>query len=384
MIDDDWQTLFEPKTKSDWLQKIEADAKGDFSQDLLERSFGQGVHMHAVQTGEDLSDVPHLDIESVYNSLKWKHSPGWAIGTQVVLSEHINETIRQLQNVSKSPVDHVVLAADDGGASLLEEHVHDLFSGWNAPHLSMHIRLTPRLAHYIRSRYSDFLSPNSSFEVQRIDAAAPHDTGEELNDPERALFEQAPLCRSVSCYIPGTSTDEANILGDVLAALDAYISGYENKTKGLTSLLARLQFIVTSSSNFYSAIARLRALRFLLTRFVKKHAPHYTSLLEVPIIAELDTGEPTDLSIADHLLRTTTMAMSAIIGGCTVLVTKPPPALSQKDQAETLRLATNLQLMLRHESHLDRVIDPAAGSYYVEVLTHQFIQSAWAYYEQQR
>ena len=193
-----------------------------------------------------------------------------------------------------------------------------------------------------------------------------------------------PLARSIACYIPGDSTEEANRLGDTLVALDAFISRSEDKVNALTSLLARVQVFTSSGSNFYAESARLRALRYLITRFVKEHAPNYASPLEIPIIAEIQTGERKEVTVADHLLQTTTMAMSQIIGGCTVLVIKPPDALSTKDRAETLRLSTNLQLMLRHESHLDRVIDPAAGSYYVEVLTHQFIQSAWEYYEQQR
>jgi|GEM_PF-4274816 len=384
MIDDDWQTLFEPKSKSDWLQKIEADAKGEFSQDLLVHSFGPGIHMHAVQTREDLNGLPHLNKSSVYNSLKWGHSQRWAIGTPALLSNKVDETVKQLQDASRGPAEQVLLEANDGEGSLSEEHIQELFSQWNAPDLPLHIRLTPRLVHFIRTQYGHVLASGSSFEAQRIDPTDPNHPLQELNQAELSLFEQVPVARSVSCYIPDDSTDEANSLGDTLAALDRYISRSEDKTKALTSLLSRIQFILDCGSNFYAEIARHRALRYLTTRFVNEHAPNYTSHLEIPIIAELRTGEDSALTVADRLLLNTTMAMSAIIGGCTVLIVKPPLVLSQKDRAEIIRLTTNLQLMLRHESHLDQVIDPAAGSYYIEVLTHQFIQSAWEYYEQKR
>ena len=384
MIDDNWQTLFEPKTKSDWLQKIENDAKGDFSQDLLMRSFGPGIHMHAVQTREDLNDLPHLDNNSMYNSLTWRRSQRWAIGTPVILSNEIDESVKQLQDVSRSPAEQIILEANDSEDSLSENYIVELFSRWTAPDLPLHIRLTPRLAHFIRSQYSQVLSPNSSFEVQRIDLTDPGLAVQEINNTEVSLFEQAPFARSISCYIPGDSTEEANSLANTLAALDAFISRPEDKENALTSLLAQIQLIISCGPNFYAEIARLRALRYLIARFVKEHVPNYSSPIEIPIIAEIRTGEHKELTVADHLLKTTTMALSQIMGGCTVLVVKPPNGLSKKDRAETLRLSTNLQLMLRHESHLDRVIDPAAGSYYVEVLTHQFIQSAWEYYEQER
>ena len=75
-----------------------------------------------------------------------------------------------------------------------------------------------------------------------------------------------------------------------------------------------------------------------------------------------------------NLLRVTTEALSAVIGGCDTLIVEPFEF--------SPRLATNVQLLLQHEAHLDEVADPAAGSYYVEWLTDALARQAWKLFQE--
>jgi methylmalonyl-CoA mutase len=78
-----------------------------------------------------------------------------------------------------------------------------------------------------------------------------------------------------------------------------------------------------------------------------------------------------------NMLRGTTEAMSAILGGTDTLTVLPFDRPSGNPDPFARRIARNIQIILREESHLDKVIDPAAGSYYIENLTDTLIGGAW-------
>ena len=70
--------------------------------------------------------------------------------------------------------------------------------------------------------------------------------------------------------------------------------------------------------------------------------------------------------------------MSAVIGGCDALTVHPYNTISGDSSEFAARIARNVPLLLKEESYLDKVADPSAGSYYVENLTYQLVESAWA------
>ena len=74
------------------------------------------------------------------------------------------------------------------------------------------------------------------------------------------------------------------------------------------------------------------------------------------------------------MLRNTTMAMSAILGTCDVLLVQSHNA---EDNGFAKRMARNIQHILQHESNFDKMQDAAKGSYYIEYLTYQFCMQSW-------
>ena len=81
------------------------------------------------------------------------------------------------------------------------------------------------------------------------------------------------------------------------------------------------------------------------------------------------------------MIRTTTQAMAAVIGGVRRLSLLPADAFGGDSTPFTRRMARNVQHLLRMESYLDRVVDPAAGSYYLETLTEQLAERAWRQFQ---
>lgn len=385
MNNTEWDTLFERRTRESWLSKIEADAKGAFSADQLQADLGEGIRMHAIQTREEIKGLPHLDPTSLYTSIPWKQRPGWAIGMPVMLEKDSSRTVDRIKQGIAWKAESFVIETDPNALLITENQVNALLSKWPDPAAyDIHFRLGAHLAHFVRSRWHASLSTTGSIQLQTIRPFANQSFLPALPSYEASIFDEAPLFKSVSAFVQPHESKEVNLLGGTLVALHSYLKYKENRAASLTSLLPRLQCVIESGSNFYAEVARLRALRYLLTRFVKETIPEWRDELDIPFLVEITLDSGQEGTLSNLLLHATTTAMAAVLGGCATLVIRPPSELPADQFNEALRLTLNLQHMLRHEAHLDKVVDPAAGSYYIEVLTDRFIQSAWTYYEHKR
>ena len=135
-----------------------------------------------------------------------------------------------------------------------------------------------------------------------------------------------------------------------------------------------IRFVFAVGSNYFFEIAKLRAARILWARVVSAFQPRDESscLMNIHACTAL-----CDKSIYDpfaNVLRATTEAIAAVIGGCDSLEVRPFRFSS--------RLAMNIQRLLQEESHFDRVADPAGGSYYVEWLTNTLADQGWKLFQQ--
>lgn len=138
----------------------------------------------------------------------------------------------------------------------------------------------------------------------------------------------------------------------------------------------KLSIRVSIGSSYFLEIARLRALRILLRQLADVYVPEKGTPLP-PIHGETSIRNRTLYDPHENLLRSTTEAASAVLGGCDVVVVHPFDDVAGRHDEFSYRMARNIQHMLRFEAGFDRVADPAAGSYYVEVLTDALARRAW-------
>ena len=100
-------------------------------------------------------------------------------------------------------------------------------------------------------------------------------------------------------------------------------------------------------------------------------------------IAAYFAPDTQDENTHTNMVRAATQAMSAIIGGAKELYILPANVgAGENPTAFTRRIARNVQHILRLESYLDKVQDPAAGSFYIEKLTEELAKKAWAIFQQ--
>lgn len=146
----------------------------------------------------------------------------------------------------------------------------------------------------------------------------------------------------------------------------------------LEEVASRIKFVFGVGSNYFMELAKFRAARWLWAEIVGAHGEQYKGdVAKIHQQAVTSTWNKTIFDAHVNLLRTQTEAMSATLGGVDSLTVLPFDVTYQESDDFSERIARNQQLLLKEESHFDKVVDPAAGSYYVEYLTNSIAEQAW-------
>ncbi|MBB4825664.1 methylmalonyl-CoA mutase [Sporosarcina luteola] len=126
-------------------------------------------------------------------------------------------------------------------------------------------------------------------------------------------------------------------------------------------------------THFFMEIAKLRAFRLLWHAFSEAHGE---KAVAIPVIAETSLRSYSKIDPNVNLLRAGNETFSAILGGADVITVYPHDVLTGPTP-NSLRYAQNIQLVLKEETHINKVNDPAAGSYFIESLTETLVERAW-------
>ena len=139
---------------------------------------------------------------------------------------------------------------------------------------------------------------------------------------------------------------------------------------------AHLQFALTIGNTYFANIAKIRALRLLWANVLETYQLTSASLPPIVVHFELESQAE---DVHTNMIRAAAQAMSAVIGGADRLYVLPADQYAQPDTSGdfVLRIARNVQHLLRYESGFDKVIDPAAGSYYLDTFTQALATEAW-------
>lgn len=143
-----------------------------------------------------------------------------------------------------------------------------------------------------------------------------------------------------------------------------------------------IRFNMGVGGNYFMEIAKFRAARMLWAKIVEAYkAPLFTAALKdaakMNVSAETSRFNMTVFDAYVNLLRSQTETMSAALAGVDEIVVTPFDVTYEQPTDFAERIARNQQLLLKEEAHFDKVVDPAAGSFYLENLTHSIAEEAW-------
>ncbi len=139
----------------------------------------------------------------------------------------------------------------------------------------------------------------------------------------------------------------------------------------------RVKFDMGVSSNYFMELAKFRAARMLWAQIVEQYKPASKDACKMAVHATTSTFNQTIYDAHVNLLRSQTECMSAALAGVDSITVTPFDAPYKRPDDFSERIARNQQFLLKEESHLDKVVDPAGGSYYVETLTVSIAREAW-------
>ena len=140
-------------------------------------------------------------------------------------------------------------------------------------------------------------------------------------------------------------------------------------TLPVETIAGQIEFVFAVGPSYFIEIAKLRAARMLWAQAVAAFGPKDDEACQMRLHVRTPRRNKSVCDRYTNLLRVTTEALAAAIGGCDRLTVEP--------FGFDAHLALNVQRLLKEESHLDVVADPAGGSYYIEALTDSLAREAW-------
>lgn len=166
-------------------------------------------------------------------------------------------------------------------------------------------------------------------------------------------------------------------LGYALAWGTEWLTLLTDKGLSADEVASRVKFNMGISSNYFMEIAKFRAARMLWAQIVGQYKPASTDACKMTVHATTSKYNQTIYDAHVNLLRSQTECMSAALAGVDSITVTPFDAPYRTPDDFSERIARNQQFLLKEESHLDKVVDPAGGSYYVETLTVAIAKEAW-------
>jgi methylmalonyl-CoA mutase len=357
-----YSNLFPRVDKLAWLAQVRKELKDENAYESLRWSSPEGFVVEPYYTAEDLTNLPIAEIQSAQ-----KATTGWLNAPQ--------------RRVDDEKLDNVALRDTlSRGADALLLH---LTRQTDISRLLNGIKLSDTPVYFrVDTNTTDF--------IQALQTVAPYQLkGGLLTDVSEAtaqvtqLTANSPQFRTACVNSHSFHNAGATATQELAFTIARLADAYDQLTEaGLSAeeLAPKTLLSVSVGTSYFVEIAKLRALRVLWQRFISAYGVTGSPLM---LHAQTSTFYDATATPYTNLLRSTTEAMAAVVGGCDILTVHPyDTVLGQSSNASegdfSERIARNVSLLLKEESYLDKVADPSAGSYYIESLTGQLLAAAWA------
>ena len=223
------------------------------------------------------------------------------------------------------------------------------------------------------------------FMVRNTYIYPPEDSMKIVSDIFEYTSKHMPKFNSIS--ISGYHMQEAGATADIELAY-TLANGLEYIRKGLKAGLdidtfaPRLSFFWGIGMNHFMEIAKLRAARMLWAKIVKEFNPKNPKSLALRTHCQTSGWSLTEQDPFNNIARTCIEATAAIFGGTQSLHTNALDEAIALPTDFSARIARNTQLYLQKETKITKTVDPWAGSYYIEKLTHEIAEKAWSHIEE--
>ncbi len=384
-------TEFAPVTAGQWKQKVVEDLKGaDFDKKLLWKP-EDGLSFQPFYTADDLEKLYYLNSnpgEFPYTRGTKTHNNNWKIIQEIDETDYVSAN-KTATDAIKRGAEGIIFNASklnnyDSFCALLNGiDLNKTFVGFKKAELFS--KFIYDYQHYLEKHGYNSNQLNGSFDFDPIGDFAVNGEfykgeGFSMHEADHIVSRTVDnLSKFKSININGSNFHNAgaSAIQELAFSLSCGVQYLDELTKNNIKpeeILEHLQFNFAVGSSYFLEIAKLRAARLLWAKISEMYG--YSGKPYINIINS--NWNKTIYDPYVNLLRSTTEAMSAAIGCCDSMTILPFNACFKENDAFAERIARNQQIILKEESYFGKVIDPSAGSYYIENLTDSVAAHAWA------
>lgn len=385
---------FAPNTTQEWKDKVTADLKGaDFDKKLVWRT-NEGFNVQPMYRLENMNDLKNLDCfpgEYPFVRGNKKDNNNWFI-RQDIKVEDVAEANKKALYILDRGVDSLGFVLEDGSqftkadmeALLKDICIECIEINFVVCHGKMNI-----LNVFKEYAVAKGLDPEKVIGGINIDPISKLELEGKFCDPNPFMVVKSALesTSAMKNFKPlevggfifnNSGASIVQELGFSLAAGVEYLDKLTDAGMDVKDISPRMRFHFATGSKYFMEIAKLRAARYLWAKIVKAYNPCCDCVCKMNIHAETSEWNKTVYDPNVNMLRSQTEAMSATIGGVDSFTVHPYDYVYECQPSELgERVARNQQLLLKEESHFNKIVDVAGGSYYIEELTEFIAEAAW-------
>lgn len=383
---------FPPVTTEQWKAKVEADLKGvPFEKKLVWRT-NEGFNVQPMYRAEDIADLKTTDsLPGEFPYIRGTRTDNEWLTRQEIIAPSIEEANEKAIDAISKGVNSIGVKLPKN--SVDKKSLETLLKGIDLEKVEINLSTCPNHCLELARNLSEIVVAAGVAETFRgsigynplrgalkhgreVDASAiaaqAKDIIEAVKDVKhlRVISVDSDTFTNAGAYI-------YQEMGYALAWGAAWMTlltdaGVDAKDAG-----CRIKFNMGISSNYFMELAKFRAARMLWAQIVEQYKPACQCACKMHVHASTSRFNQTIFDAHVNLLRSQTETMSAALAGVDSITVVPFDTPYKTPDAFSERIARNQQFLLKEESHLDKVVDPAGGSYYVETLTLSLAKEAW-------
>lgn len=386
---------FPPVSNEEWMEVVTRDLKGaPFEKKLVWRT-KEGFNVQPFYRAEDIEHLPTKDVlPGQFPYVRGtKADNNWLVRQDIA----VQGDIQQLNTNIKSVMER---GANSLGLHFVDECVNaatiqEMLAGIDLDKLEINlyarrdltVQLIEATKEALKALGADLGKVRGSFGFNpfRHTLGAGVRWSEWVETSVEVLKAAEPLTQFTCLSFQSVDLVNAGAyiyqeIGYALAAgADMLAKVSEKSGKSISEVAERIRFEMGIGSNYFMEIAKFRAIRWLWALIVRSNDEKATERATKAVVhAETSRWNKTIYDAYVNLLRSMTETMSATIAGVHSVTVNPfDKHYNPKGSDFSRRIARNQQLLLKEESHFDKVVDPAGGSYYIEHLTQAIAEQGW-------
>jgi len=385
-------TEFPPITTEQWEEKINQDLKGaDYEKKLVWKTY-EGFNVKPYYRQEDLDNMKHLQ------ALPGEYP--YTRGNKVADSDWDIRQDIDTQDIKEA--NELACEALSRGANAIAFNAKGIDTYDNLTELLRGIDIEKNAVHFISSSsYPSLvdlfirLINDKNIDPAKVKGSVNFDSlswlllhGEFYTTSDNNFVEAQHVIKSLhdlpnfkaitinGHYFHNAGASAVQELAFSLASANEYLAQLTAKGLGIDDIAPKMMFSFALGSSYFMEIAKLRAARILWAKIIEQYKGSEGSQ-KMFIHTVTSEWNKTIYDPYVNMLRTTTEAMSGAIGGTDSMTVQPFDLTYKKSDNFSNRIARNQQIVLKGEAYFDKVVDPSAGSYYIENLTDSIASHAW-------